>query len=52
MGAVRGAKNIFKYFLEASIVTLRYPVSNRYYKIITRNTARKTTENVPERNPS
>ena len=49
---VRGAKNIFKYFHANPLVTLRYPVSNRYYKTITWNTARKTTEYLPERNPS
>ena len=33
------------------MVTLRYPVSSRYYKTITWNTARKTTEDVPEGTP-
>lgn len=35
-----GVKNIFKYFLKIFLVTLRYPVSIRYYKTITRNPAR------------
>lgn len=52
MGVVRGAKNIFKYFLKTLLVTLRYPVSIRYYKTITRNTARKNVRNPTERNPS
>ena len=53
MGGGEGREKIFlKYFLKTLLVTLRYLVSIRYYKTITRNPARKNVRNQSERNPS